>query len=193
MARPKFGATAWGYAWLRTIERTTGEPDLRLPRARALSQRHGTALEFGAQSITAAIADGAKEHLVSVRVDPWTDAELATAEAIISQESEHLPAGDIPDHVHHQLTAAGLSVAVPLDDIEAVCTCRARSKPCTHILATLYSLVLSVDERPLTALELRMQQTPSDRSQDSDWLSLSELDPSNFFAGTQSRLQPARR
>jgi uncharacterized Zn finger protein len=144
-----------------------------------------TALAFGAQSITATIADGRKEHTVSLCVSPWSDAELATAEALIAQEREHVLIGDVPDHVHDKLILAGNCVAAPLDDIEAVCTCRSRAnKACVHILATLYSVVLSVDERPLTALELRMRKTSSGRDQDSGWLTLSELDPAGFFTGT---------
>jgi uncharacterized Zn finger protein len=186
----RFGVTAWGHAWLRTIERTTGQPDLRLPRARALSQRHVPRLALGAQSIIGTIADGSTEHVVRIRVGAWADAEQATAEALLARESDHLGAGEVPDQLVDKFTAAGLCVAVPLDDIEAVCTCRSRTTPCTHTLATLYGVVLRIDERPLTALDLRMRQSPARRGQDCDWLALADLDPSTFFTRSVQRFDP---
>jgi uncharacterized Zn finger protein len=182
-ARTKLGATAWGYAWLRTIEPTTGRPDPRLPRARAIAQRQEDALTVDAPMLTATIADGRREHRVLVRVPPWADADAATAEALLASERERPATGDIPDHVVGRLTAAGLTVAVPLDEIDATCTCRTREAPCVHVLATLYGLVLSVDERPLTAWELRMPPAASGRRPDPDWLALSELEPGTFFTG----------
>lgn len=180
MAQPEFGATAWGRAWLRTIERTNGGPNPQLPKARSLARNQKATLTLAAETITATVLDGAASHNVSIPIERWSDTEQAAAEPILAGQTDSV-VGDLPDQLLDTLTKAGVPIAVPIADIAATCTCRSRTKLCAHILTALYGLVLLVDERPATALEIRANSLVSGPPADPDWVPLSAIRPEHFY------------
>ena len=194
MADLEFGATLWGRTWLRTVERTDGPPRSQLPKARSLARNRRVELtlpDAGAAdtetpNATAEVRDGSSTHTVTLTLPPWDDAERTTADTVLAG---HRPdaSGDLPDELLPQLTDAGAEVvptAPGTPDETATCTCRARAKPCAHILATLYTLVSVIDERPLTALEIRSGgESPwaGDGDADPDVILLEDIDVATFF------------
>lgn len=181
MAQPEFGATAWGRAWLRTVERMDGMPNPQLPKARSLARNQKASLTIGPDTITAAVADGNATHQVSIQVRRWDTVQAECAAPLLAGGRTASAVGDLPDDLADALTKAGAPVAVPLDEITASCTCRARARPCAHVLAALYGLVLVVDERPVTALELRADDLSSSHGADGSWIELTTIRPENFY------------
>lgn len=185
MADTEFGATLWGRAWLRTVERTDGPPRSNLPKARSLARNHKVdlALSGSPGSPGATVRDGSSTATVVLNLAPWTEKEAGAAADVLSAYRPD-PSGDLPDDLLTQLTEAGVSVTPDTPDDTATCTCRARKRPCAHILAAIYTLVLQIDERPVTALELRSNGAvpwADDAGTASDWIPLEEIDAATFF------------
>ncbi len=182
MPQPEFGATAWGRAWLRTVERTDRVPNPALPRARSLARNQKASLTVGPGTITADVTDGAATRHVSIHLPCWDDREQTAAGSLLAGTPTNSIVGDLPDRLLDTLTAAGVTIAVPLVSTTAACDCRSRTHPCVHVLTALYAFVLLTDERPLTALEVRTSE-PSPQSQhtDPDWIPLSTLDAASFY------------
>lgn len=181
MAQPDFGATAWGRAWLRTVEPLSGVPHPGLPKARALARNQKATLTVEAGRIDAEVIDGAASHRVEVSITRWNGAEEASADDVLAAENAVSVAGDLADGLVGRLAKRGVRVAVALEDLRVSCTCRSRSRPCPHVLAVIYGLILLIDERPLTALELRTSSSPAGGSADSPWVPLSAIDPEHFY------------
>lgn len=184
MPPPEFGATAWGRAWLRTVERTGAMPHRQLPRARTLARHQGTPPAVSLGRVTAAVGDGSSTHQVSMHVRPWNAVEARAARPALELGRTPSAVGDLPDILAETLMKAGAPIAVPLDEVTATCTCRARTQLCAHILAALYELVLLVDERPLTALELRSGDLASTPGGDENWIALAMIRVDGFYART---------
>ncbi|OLT52753.1 hypothetical protein BJF89_04630 [Corynebacterium sp. CNJ-954] len=185
MADTEFGATLWGRAWLRTVERTDGPPRSNLPKARSLARNHKVDLTGpGTPGVPAAtVRDGSSTATVVLNLAPWTEKEAGAAADVLSAYRPD-PSGDLPDALLAQLTGAGVSVTPDTPDVTATCTCRARKRPCAHILAAIYALVLQIDERPVTALELRSNGAvpwADDAGTSTAWIPLEEIDAATFF------------
>ncbi|MFN3601914.1 MAG: SWIM zinc finger family protein [Dietzia sp.] len=186
MAQPEFGATAWGRAWLRTIERTQGKPHPQLPKARSLARNQKAALTIGPEGIAASVADGSSTHYVSIQIERWNADQTTSAVPILAARYTASVVGDLPDSLADALTKAGAPIAVTLDELTSTCTCRTRSRPCAHILTALYGLVLLVDERPTAALELRADDLPVISGTYENWIGLATLRAAGFYSSAQA-------
>lgn len=189
MVDAEFGATPWGRAWLRTVERTDGSPRTQLPKARSLARNHKVDLTLsgspgspGSPRATATVRDGSSSPTVTLNLSPWTEEEEAAASVVLATHRPD-PSGDLPDDLLTQLTEADVSVTPAAPDETATCTCRARKRPCPHILAAIYTLVLQIDERPVTALELRSTAVPwgDGAGTSTAWIPLDAIDAATFF------------
>ncbi|SMX77834.1 SWIM zinc finger [Brevibacterium aurantiacum] len=182
MAQPEFGATSWGRSWLRTIERTGGMPNPQLPKARSLARNQKATLTIAAEGITAAVADGSTTHQVSIQIPRWSADQTTVAAPLLTAANTASVVGDLPDSLADALTKAAVPVAAALDELAATCTCRTRAHPCAHILTALYGLVLLIDERPMTALEIRARDLPRTTAIDENWIELTALRADEFYA-----------
>lgn len=182
MAPREFGATAWGRGWLRTIERIDAAPHPGLPKARSLARNGKVTVTTSSETLTADVQDGGAVRQVRVLLPRWKQSEQEVADRILAAEEPVGAGGDLPDALFDTLTAAGVAIAVSPDEAAATCTCRSRIRPCAHILATLYALILQIDERPVTAVEIRSATAVGADAQDSAWISLAVLDPAAFYA-----------
>ncbi|WP_420098234.1 SWIM zinc finger family protein [Corynebacterium sp.] len=191
MPDAEFGATPWGRAWLRTVERTDGSPRPQLPKARSLARNHKVELTWSAGPVTALVRDGSSAPTVVLNLAQWDAAENDAAAAVLAGHRPD-PSGDLPDEMLTELRDAGVSVTPTAPEEAASCTCRSRKRPCAHILAALYALVLQVDERPVTALELRSTTVPwgDGAGPGSDWIPLEEVDADTFFTSPSTPLTP---
>lgn len=180
----EFGATAWGRCWLRTVERTRGTPNPLLPRARSIARNQQAVLTLAPGLVTAAVSEKAGIATVRIELPTWPADVDRTAALHLRQFSARRPdspAGDLPDSLADDLAEAGVPIAASLDEIVATCTCRARRRPCAHILATIYAVVLRVDEQPRLAVELRTERPRTAGPADPGWIPLTQIDPSTFY------------
>ena len=92
-----------------------------------------------------------------------------------------LAVGDLPDMLEADLKHHGISIAVELDRQLAACDCRTGKRPCIHILATIYTLVQLIDERPALAIELRSSGSEVAVQSDPGWIELTEIDAASFY------------
>ncbi|WP_433871228.1 hypothetical protein [Saccharopolyspora sp. CA-218241] len=171
---PTFGATAWGAAWVRTVETTAiSRPDPALPRARSLARKGAvTGLTTEPGRVSAEVAG----HRVAVGFPLWEPgADRLVAEA----DTTGLAAGDLPDELVDRLRPTH-GIAPPPDQQHPTCSCRTRAPRCAHVLATLYALAQHVDERPLLAVELRLAHPPV-AAPPPDRIPLADLDPADFY------------
>lgn len=182
---PEFGATPWGRSWTRTVETTAASgPNPLLPKARSIARNHCATLTTEVGVVTAKVVASGSEFHVRIELPPWSEATKKDAERLIAKSlaaNPGLAAGDLPDGLEAEFTAAGIAFAVPVGEQVSTCDCRTRKRPCAHILATLYALAMRVDERPLLAVELRMDSAAAAEDPDPDWIALSELDPAAFY------------
>ncbi|RDI62709.1 SWIM zinc finger family protein [Nocardia pseudobrasiliensis] len=181
----EFGATRWGRAWIRTVEKTTASvPNPALPRARSVARNQGATLTVEVGMVTAKVVVSGSEFTVTIELPLWSEETKKDAERLIAKSlaaNPGLAAGDLPDGLEADFAAAGIAVAVPLDEQISTCDCRTRKRPCVHILATLYALSLRVDERPRLAVELRTDSATVAEQADPDWIPLTELDAAAFY------------
>lgn len=181
----EFGATPWGRSWTRTVECTTASgPNPLLPKARGIARNQNACLTTEVGVLTAKVVVSGAESTVRIELPPWSAETGAEADRLIAKSlsaNPGLAAGDLPDSLAAEFTAAGITVAVPLGDQVATCDCRTRKRPCAHILATLYALSMRVDERPMLAVELRTDRPAMIEEADPDWLPLTDMDPATFY------------
>ncbi len=182
MRQAEFGGTAWGRSWLRAIEPAHGMPNPRLPKARSLARNQKAVLTFSGTAITSTVHDGGTKHDVVIELARWSRQEQQAANAVLASERQPETAGDLPDRLSDQLNSAGAPVAVTISRLKTTCTCLSRADQCAHVLAALYSLVLLVDERPATALEIRLREQRRSRDEHSEWVPLTAIDAAAFFA-----------
>lgn len=185
MQPTEFGATHWGKAWLRIIERSGQAPNPHLPKARSLARNQHATILIEAQTITGTVTDGASTARVHLTVPAWSESQSNTATPTLLQARQtHLGAvvGDLPDSLADELASHGVSIAEPLEALSGTCTCRARTRPCAHILATIYALILRVDEQPELAVQLRTTAVQLSSNNTTDWIALSQLDPASYYA-----------
>lgn len=180
MAAPEFGVTDWGEEWLHTVEPGNRLPNPQLPKARSLARNEKVDLNLDGNEIGAVVDDGGEGQFVSGSVPPWSARERKRAESVVARH-EPAVAGDLSDDLLAELNRAGVPVAAELDELEMECDCSTRRRPCAHILATLYTLVQAVDERPVVALELRGEAGTVAQPEAGDWIPLSALDPERFY------------
>lgn len=142
--------------------------------ARDLARHHAVALTTGV-GLVEAVVDASP---VRITFPTWSGGDRGLAWAL-ARGCPGDSAGDLPDTLAGELGERGIDIAAPWD---AHCRCRARQRPCVHVLATVYALVLRLDERPVLALELRSDPDDSPPG-DPDWIPLGELDAERFFGG----------
>jgi uncharacterized Zn finger protein len=191
MTAAEFGATAWGRAWLRTIESTAASaPNALLPEARRLA-RGGVVNVTGVSAgrVCAEVAARQKSHAVTIEVPRWDDAALARVGEVLGAagHGDGGASGDLPDAPVAELQGAGIAVAATPAECSSTCACTSRRTPCLHHLATVYALVQLIDEEPALAVRLRSDDSvavgsagPGSR-QRPDWIALSEVDPASFY------------
>ena len=183
MTPPEFGATAWGRAWVRTIERTDGPPNPLLPKARSLARNHAVTLLTAPGRIEADVADRGGAHRVRINLSLWPETTRAYASRRAAEAAtahRGLAPGDLPDALEAELSGRGIATAERPDADTSTCDCRSRRRPCVHVLATVYALAQLVDERPVLAVELRsVDGAPPAPSP--DWIPLTHLRAATFY------------
>ncbi|ABW09965.1 zinc finger SWIM domain protein [Parafrankia sp. EAN1pec] len=187
MMPPEFGATPWGRAWVRTVESTsTAGPNAQLPKARTLARNSTTVVAAGAGHVEADVTVSGEVCRVRLDLPVWSDETQAEAGRLVAKAmAEHrgMVAGDLPDTLEEDLRDHAINIAVPLEEQPGSCSCRARKRPCVHILAVIYALAQLVDERPALAVELRSATANAAGAGAGavDWIALSELEPAGFY------------
>lgn len=186
----KYGSTAWGRAWLRTVEPTAASsPNSLLPQARLLVNKGAvtlTAVEAGL--IRAEVTVRGKVVPVEIAVPLWSRKESAAVHAAVARvgiEDRRVAVGEIPDCVVAELTAKSISLTGAPAAHTTTCACTGRKRPCLHHLAAIYELVAQIDELPGLAVTLRDQQSPASRragaAADADSIPLSQIDTADFY------------
>jgi len=182
---PEFGCTPWGRAWVRTVESTTAVgPNPMLPKARSLARNHAVTLSTGTGRLYADVSASDAVQRVRIDLPRWPARTQAETERLIAKATADAPGlavGDLPDTLEADLARHNISFAVGLDEQVAACDCRTRRRPCVHILATIYTLVQLIDERPALAIELRSSDTKLASLADLDWVELTEIDAASFY------------
>ncbi|MGW6377026.1 hypothetical protein ACWFRB_13285 [Rhodococcus sp. NPDC055112] len=190
MTAAEFGATAWGRAWLRTIESTAASaPNAQLPQARRLARGGSVTLTgVSAGRVCAEVAAKQRSHAVTIEVPRWDDAALALVREVLGAPGLGGGAsGDLPDGPVAKLQGAGIAVAATPAECGATCSCTSRRAPCLHHLAAVYALVQLIDEEPALAVRLRSDDSVAVGSagagspEGPDWIALSEVDPASFY------------
>lgn len=185
----EFGATAWGRAWLKTIEPVliTGPPDRALPRARALARRAIADLTIEANRVTARITDRGREHTITLNIPIWNDKEQTEVARTIGRAAPSR-SGDLPDQLVTELTSVGARIAPRIDDITVTSDTSEASR--WHVLAICYALVQKIDEEPELAIRLRTPSDPASKTKSltpDGLLPLTAIDPSTFYRRSERR------
>jgi uncharacterized Zn finger protein len=179
----EFGGTEWGRAWVRTIESSAATaPNPQLPTARSLARNSAVALTAASGRVDADVQVSGRSHRVGIIVPPWSDEERDCVARLLARALTRPHAdrtGDLPDTVVAELRSENIAVAAGELDT-ADCDCRARRRPCAHILATIYTLAQRIDERPMLAVELRSPEIAA-LPADPDWLDLDAVDAATFY------------
>ncbi|MET7836791.1 SWIM zinc finger family protein [Micromonospora sediminicola] len=166
---------------MRTIESTSGLPDPSLPKARSLARNHAATLTIAAGHVSAEVVEADVVHRVRIDVPAWREPTRTNALRLITAATpRELAAGDLPDALEADFRRHGVDIAVRPEGRTSTCDCRARRRPCVHVLATVYSLAQLVDERPALAVDLRSPGAtvtlPS-----ADWIRVTDLDAADFY------------
>ncbi|MFC4606094.1 hypothetical protein [Rhodococcus kronopolitis] len=185
----EFGVTAWGRAWLRTVESTTvSAPNPALPQARSLARNGAVHLAtVGAGRVLAEVTVRGKVFPVTVQVPVWTRKDAGTVRRLLGRagaQDRRVSAGELPDGLVAELLAKDIAVAPVIAECTATCGCTGRRSPCVHHLAVLYGLVRRVDEEPAVAVALRengARSTTVAANPESDWLALTEIAADGFY------------
>jgi uncharacterized Zn finger protein len=159
-------------------------PNPLLPSARSLARNNAVHLVATAGRVDAAVTASGRSHRVRIGLPPWSDRERAVAERCIARAlADHrgLATGDLPDSLVADLRREAVDIAVTGDEQLSDCDCRARRRPCVHVLATIYTLVRRIDERPALAVDLRMPGSAPERPADPDWIDLADVDAATFY------------
>ncbi|WP_024794391.1 hypothetical protein [Tomitella biformata] len=188
----EFGVTAWGRAWLRTIESVSvGAPNPALPQARSLARNGAVGLaEVLAGRIQGKVLAKGREFSVVITVPTWTAAQAGRVRAALEQagaQDRRIGSGEFPDELVARLQDQDVAVASGVEDCVASCPCTGRRRPCVHHLAAIYCLVQRIDEVPSLAVRLRdLQADAADfdgpgQPAAAEWLPLTALDPDGFY------------
>lgn len=184
----EFGVTAWGRAWLRTVESTAASaPNPAIPQARSLARNgsvHLTTIEAG--RVLAEVTVRGKVFPVAVQVPVWTKKDAGAVRRLLDRagaRDRRVSAGELPDALVADLLAEDIAVAPPIAEHAATCGCTGRRRPCVHHLAVLYGLAQKVDEEPAVAVALREKggRSAATATPASDWIALTEIDPAGFY------------
>lgn len=186
----KFGVTAWGRAWLRTVESTgASSPNSLLPQARALAGNGSvtlTAIEAG--RIRAEVTVRGKVVPVEIAVPLWSGKESAAVRAVVTSagaDNRSVASGEIPDSVVAELTAKSISVTGVPAVHTTTCACTGRKRPCLHHLAAIYQLVSQIDEEPALAIMLREKRSRATRraaaAAGAELIPLGRIDAAGFY------------
>ncbi|WP_458682564.1 hypothetical protein [Prescottella equi] len=187
----KFGTTAWGRAWLRTIESTgASSPNSLLLQARILVSKNAVILSVvDAGRIRAEVTVRGRTVPVDITIPLWSGKESAAVRALVARagtSTRSVAAGDIPDSVATDLTAKSISITGDPDTHTTTCPCAGRKRPCLHHLAAIYQLVVQIDEEPALAVTLRATPTPTVLQSGlgeggADTIQLVRIDAANFY------------
>lgn len=187
----EFGVTAWGRAWLRTVESTAASaPNPSLPQARSLARNGAVHLtEVGAGRILAEVTVRGRIFPVAVEVPVWTKKDAGTVRRLLDRAGagdRRVTAGELPDALVADLLAKDIVVAPPIAECTATCRCTGRRSPCVHHLAVLYGLAQRVDEEPAVAVVLRERRRTGRNSAaaacpEPDWIALTGVDAAGFY------------
>ncbi|QCQ91209.1 hypothetical protein [Rhodococcus sp. SGAir0479] len=184
----KFGVTAWGRAWLRTVESTgASSPNSLLPQARILVGKGSVtliAVETGRIRAEVTVRD--RVVPVEIAVPLWSDVESAAVRDLVARAGSRnraVAAGEIPDSLVADLTAKSISVAGDPEAHNTTCACSGRKRPCLHHLAAIYQLVVQIDEEPALAVALRDSPslTAGRTAAAADVLPLDQIDAATFY------------
>lgn len=185
----EFGVTAWGRAWLRTVERTSASrPNPSLPTARTLARTGAVVLEISSGAVTAEVSARGKTSRVLVSVPLWSRADADAVADLLAPGGavdRAVSTGELPDSVVTELRERHVSVAVDVADCTATCSCAGRRSPCVHHLAAVYALAGRIDEEPGLAVTVRSAPAVADSSDRSrpapEWIALNEIDATTFY------------
>lgn len=184
---PAVGVTAWGRAWLRTVEKTVPKP--KLSTARSLARNNTVVFtSLSAGSIATKVTVKGAVSTVTIVVPLWDEKQLDSVTRALRRTGATLrsaPTGELPDSIVPALSSIGIEVAPDLPDWAATCDCSAKLAPCVHHLATIYALANKIDEEPALAITLRSEPrttravagTPTQRV----WIPLQEINVSTFY------------
>lgn len=185
----KFGVTAWGRTWLRTIEPTaTTAPNPALPQARRLAARGAvTIISVAGGAIRAEVTARGRTFPLAIDIPLWRRGEVTVVRKILSSAGagdRRMAAGEFPDAIVAELQDKGISVAVEIPDCAVTCGCTGRRRPCVHHLAVLYNLTQRIDEEPALAVTLREKRADGIRSArqgNADRILLTEMDAASYY------------
>jgi len=186
----KFGVTAWGRAWLRTVESTgVSSPNSLLPQARALAGNGSVTLTtVEAGRIRAEVTVRGKVVPVEIAIPLWSGKESAAVRAVVARAgagTHWAASGEIPDSLVAELKAKSISVTGVPAAHTTTCACTGRKRPCLHHLAAVYQLVSQIDEEPTLAITLRDKLAPATRraaaAEGADLIPLSQIDTAAFY------------
>jgi uncharacterized Zn finger protein len=187
---PEFGATAWGRAWVRTIERTDRPPNPLLPKARSLARNQAVTLSVTPGRVDADVVDRGAAHRVRIDVPRWPEPTRAEAARLVADAGHRgLATGDLPDAIEAQLRGRGIATAATPEADTSGCDCRTRRRPCVHVLAAVYALAQLVDERPALAVELRSVEVAAPSS---EWIPVTHLHATAFYGAPVTSAHPLR-
>lgn len=186
----KYGVTAWGRAWLRTVESTAASSsNSLLPQARLLVSKGSVTLTaVHAGRIRAEVTVRGKVVPVEIAIPLWSGRESAAVRAVVTRagvEDRRVAVGEIPDSVVAELTAKSISLTGAPAAYTTTCACTGRKRPCLHHLAAIYQLVAQIDEVPALAITLRDKQSPTTwraaAAAGADLIPLSQIDTAGFY------------
>lgn len=170
-----FGTTAWGRDWQRLAEPTSlTRPVPALPKARSLARRDLVQeVEIEPGSIRATVQHNGA-HRVRLTVPVWTEEQVEHARGAVGD------ADDLPDTAHTMLVHDGQCPGPAAGSVTATCSCRGRTRPCAHVLATFFDVARRLDHRPRLALVLRgMRDAVSTTA--TARIPIGLLDPAHFY------------
>lgn len=185
----EFGVTAWGRAWLRTIERIVGTPLPGLGTARSHARNNTVVLtDISAGNIAAEVTVRGTVSTVTIAVPLWEKEQLdAVTRALraVGTKSRSAPTGELPDSVVADLRSQDIAIAADLSECSATCDCTGKRTPCVHHLATIYALAGRIDEEPALAVTLRSNPRKTrvavGAEQPGEWIPLHKIDASRFY------------
>lgn len=185
----EFGVTAWGRAWLRTVEQTAASgPNPSLPTARTLARNGSVEFTVSSGTVVAEVSTKAKTSSVTIGIPLWTKSEIAAVKNLLrsaGKANRSVSTGELPDSIVTELQARNIAVAVDLSECTASCNCSGRRSPCVHHLAAIYALAGRIDEEPVLAVTLRSAPDKAGKksasTQSPEWIPLSDIDIRSFY------------
>lgn len=185
----EFGVTAWGRAWLRTVERVVAKPIPGLSAARSLARNNAVVFtDISAGNIAAKVTAKGAVSSVKIVVPLWNAKQFDSVTRALQRAgttSQSVSTGELPDSVVPALSSIGIGVAPDLSDCAATCDCTGKRVPCVHHLATIYALANKLDEEPALAMTLRSKPRKTRAAASTPalvgWILLREIDASTFY------------